>query len=73
MAPGNPKLRLNFGGAGETVELVRIEAGENTGDSRYIVRNNLGRTMVLGTYFGVESIPADPPTGDQWGTMTPVD
>ena len=70
MAPGTSKLRLNFGGASETVELVRIEGAQNTGDSRYIVRNTLGRTMVLETYFGVDSIPADPVTGDQWGTMT---
>lgn len=73
MAPGSNKVKLNFGGCSETVELVRTQAGENTGDTRYIVRNNLGKTMVLASYCGVDSIPVNVATGDQWGTMTPAD
>jgi len=57
-------------GISQNVEILRTEAGPGTGDMRQIARDGNGNLMAFQSYFGINSLPTDTPTGDQWGTLS---
>ena len=69
MAPGTSKQTLTINGFSRTVEILSREAGPATGDTRLVARDEQGNRMILLGDSSVTSLPTDPSTGDQWGTL----
>ena len=70
MAPGYTNTKtLTVNHCAQAVTVVRTEAGPNTGDTYYTLETAEGRRSRWFSDPGVTSIPTDPSTGDQWGTL----